>query len=185
MLSVCHLDECYYWTSCQKFDAWTLTHTQISHELKKKNTRKRLLIAAIAVSAHFAKREWPVPPLPRYIRNPKYFFVNQRWKKWRPKRSPASFVRFPQPFFPFPRWFRPYADRSGDRCSRETILRIAQSGHRLSLELSMGDGRSGWWTPGNPRVLLCIFLLWLPCMFLSSLKFRWIQRLLPNETTGR
>ena len=67
-------------------------------------------------------------------------------KKWRPKRSPASFVRFPQPF-PFPRWFRSYADRSGDRRSRETILKIAQSGHRLSLRLSMGDGRSGWWAP--------------------------------------
>ena len=39
---------------------------------------------------------------------------NQRWKKWRPKRSPASFVCFPQPFYPFPRWFQPYAHRSGD-----------------------------------------------------------------------
>ena len=46
-------------------------------------------------------------------------------------------------FCPFPRWFRPYADRSGDRRSRETILKIAQSGHGLSLRLSMGDGRSG------------------------------------------
>ena len=67
------------------------------------------------------------------------------------KRSPASFVRFPQPFYPFPRWFRPYADRSRDGRSRETILKIAQSGHRLSLRLSMGDGRSGWWAPGLTR----------------------------------
>ena len=50
-------------------------------------------------------------------------------------------------FCPFPRWFRPYADRSRDRRSRETILKIAQSGHRLSLRLSMGDVRSGWWAP--------------------------------------
>ena len=42
-------------------------------------------------------------------------------------------------FCPFPRWFQPYADRSGDRRSRETILKIAQSGHRLSLRLSMGE----------------------------------------------
>ena len=34
--------------------------------------------------------------------------------------------------------------------SRETILKIAQSGHRLSLRLSMGDGRSGWWAPDSP-----------------------------------
>ena len=53
--------------------------------------------------------------------------------------------------FAFPRWFRPYADRSGDRRSRETILKIAQSGHGLSLRLSMGDGRSGWWAPGLTR----------------------------------
>ena len=33
----------------------------------------------------------------------------------------------------------------------------------------------------NPRVLLSTSLLWLPCMFLFSLKFRWLQRLL-NET---
>ena len=50
-------------------------------------------------------------------------------------------------FLPFPHWFRPYADRSGDRYSRETILKITQSGHRLSLRLSMGDVRSGWWAP--------------------------------------
>ena len=48
---------------------------------------------------------------------------------------------------PFPRWFRSYADRSGDRRSRETNLKIAQPGHRLSLRLSMADGRSGWWAP--------------------------------------
>ena len=33
----------------------------------------------------------------------------------------------------------------------------------------------------NPRVLLSISLLWLPCMFLFSLKFRWLQRLFLNE----
>ena len=44
---------------------------------------------------------------------------------------------------------RSYADRRGDRRSRETILKIAQSGHRLSLRLSMGDGRSRWWAPAN------------------------------------
>ena len=64
------------------------------------------------------------------------------------KRSPASFVRFPQPFS-FPRWFRPHADRRWDRPSRETILKIAQSGHRLYLRLSMGDGRSGLLAPGR------------------------------------
>ena len=52
-------------------------------------------------------------------------------------------------FCTFPRWFRPYADRSRDGRSRETILKIAQSGHRLSLRLSMGDGRSGWWAPAK------------------------------------
>ena len=67
-------------------------------------------------------------------------------------------------FCPFLRWFRPYADSSRDRRSRETILKIAQSGHRLSLRLTMGDGRSGWWAPGthhsiikwnsNPNVIL-------------------------------
>ena len=46
-------------------------------------------------------------------------------------------------FWPFPRWFRPFAGRSRDRRSRETILKIAQSGHGLSLRLSIGDGRSG------------------------------------------
>ena len=34
----------------------------------------------------------------------------------------------------------------------------------------------------NPRVLLSTSLLWLPCMFLFSLKFRWLQRLFLNET---
>ena len=34
----------------------------------------------------------------------------------------------------------------------------------------------------NPRILLSISLLWLPCMFLFPLKFRWLQRLLLNET---
>ena len=34
----------------------------------------------------------------------------------------------------------------------------------------------------NPRILLSISLLWLSCMFLFSLKFRWLQRLLLNET---
>ena len=34
----------------------------------------------------------------------------------------------------------------------------------------------------NPRILLSISLLWLPCIFLFSLKFRWLQRLLLNET---
>ena len=34
----------------------------------------------------------------------------------------------------------------------------------------------------NPRILLNIYLLWLPCMFLFSLKFRSLQRLLLNET---
>ena len=34
----------------------------------------------------------------------------------------------------------------------------------------------------NPRIWLSISLLWLPCMFLFSLKFRWLQRLLLNET---
>ena len=44
-------------------------------------------------------------------------------------------------FFSFPRWFQPYADRSGDRRSRETILKIAQSGRRFSREMSApGDG---------------------------------------------
>ena len=38
--------------------------------------------------------------------------------------------------FPFPRWFRPYADRSGDRRSRETILKIAQSATTPPLPLS-------------------------------------------------
>ena len=33
----------------------------------------------------------------------------------------------------------------------------------------------------NPRILLSISLLWLPCMFLFSLKLFWIQRLL-DET---
>ena len=36
----------------------------------------------------------------------------------------------------------------------------------------------------NPRILLSISLLWLPCMVLFSLKFRWLQRLLLNETIG-
>ena len=34
----------------------------------------------------------------------------------------------------------------------------------------------------NPHILLSISLLWLPCMFLFSLKNRWLQRLLMNET---
>ena len=34
----------------------------------------------------------------------------------------------------------------------------------------------------NPRISLSISLLWLPCMFLFPLKFRWLQRLLLNET---
>ena len=34
----------------------------------------------------------------------------------------------------------------------------------------------------NPYILLRISLLWLPCMFLFSLKFRWLQHLLLNET---
>ena len=33
----------------------------------------------------------------------------------------------------------------------------------------------------NPRISLSISLLWLPCMFLFSLKFRWLQRLFLNE----
>ena len=37
--------------------------------------------------------------------------------------------------FPFPRWFRSYADRSGDRRSQETILKIAQSGHSCLSDL--------------------------------------------------
>ena len=46
--------------------------------------------------------------------------------------------------------FLDHVDRSGDRRSRETaILKIAQAGHKLSLRLSMGDVRSGWWTPGS------------------------------------
>ena len=36
---------------------------------------------------------------------------------------------------------------AADGRSRETILKIAQSGHGLSLRLSMGDGRSGWRAP--------------------------------------
>ena len=35
--------------------------------------------------------------------------------------------------------------------SRETILKIAQSGYRLSLRLIMRDGRSRWWAPGLTR----------------------------------
>ena len=74
---------------------------------------------------------------------------NQRWKKWRPKREAKSRI-LPSVFLDhFP--FRPYADRSRDRRSREKILKIAQSGHGLSLRLSMGDGRSGWWAPGLTR----------------------------------
>ena len=53
-------------------------------------------------------------------------------KKWRPKREAKS---------------RILRRSGGDRRSRETILKIAQSGHRLSLRLNMGDGRSGWWAP--------------------------------------
>ena len=34
----------------------------------------------------------------------------------------------------------------------------------------------------NLHILLSISLLWFPCMFLFSLKFRWLQRLLLNET---
>ena len=34
----------------------------------------------------------------------------------------------------------------------------------------------------NPYILLSISLLWLPCMFLFSLKLLWLQRLLLNET---
>ena len=41
-------------------------------------------------------------------------------------------------FCPFPHWFQPYAGGSRDRHWRETILKIGQSGHRLSLRLSMG-----------------------------------------------
>ena len=47
----------------------------------------------------------------------------------------------------FQRWFRSYTDRSGDRSSRETRLKIAQSGHRLGYGYSV-DVRSGWWAPG-------------------------------------
>ena len=36
---------------------------------------------------------------------------------------------------------------AADERSRETILKITQSGHKLSLRLSMGDGRSGWRAP--------------------------------------
>ena len=76
----------------------------------------------------------------------------QRWRKWRPKRSPASFVCLAQPYFPFQRWFRPYTERRGDRRSRETILKIAQSGYRLSLRLIMRDGSSGLWAPDTTYV---------------------------------
>ena len=34
----------------------------------------------------------------------------------------------------------------------------------------------------NPYISLSISLLWLPCMFLFSLKFHWLQRLLLNKT---
>ena len=34
----------------------------------------------------------------------------------------------------------------------------------------------------KPRILLSISLLWLSCVFVFSLKFRWLQRLLQNET---
>ena len=34
----------------------------------------------------------------------------------------------------------------------------------------------------NPHILLSTSSLWLPCVFLFSLKFRWLQRLLLNET---
>ena len=68
-------------------------------------------------------------------------------KKMAAKTKCCILRPFSSTIFSFPRWFRPYTDRSGDRRSRETILKIAQSGHRLSLTLSMGDGRSGWWAP--------------------------------------
>ena len=63
-------------------------------------------------------------------------------------------------FCPFPRWFRPYVDRSGDGRSRETILKIVQSGHRLSVRLSMGDGRSGWWAPARIDACQIISIFW-------------------------
>ena len=34
----------------------------------------------------------------------------------------------------------------------------------------------------NSYILLSIYLLWLPCMFLFSVKLLWLQRLLLNET---
>ena len=68
------------------------------------------------------------------------------------KNGGQSEVLHPSSIFPFLHSFQPYADHSRDRRSQEAILKIVQSGHGLSLRLSMGDVCSEWWAPVTTQV---------------------------------
>ena len=86
-------------------------------------------------------------------------------------------------FCPFPRWFRPYADHSRDGRSRETILKIAQSGHRNCLsdlvwEIdALGDGllvrygstlRRGELTYNFSQCIMSLILWQLSCCCIDN-----------------
>ena len=148
---------------------------QILNSLKKKSPKNKKQISwnYILSGAHHLERTSPILSLrdnlwpnwaifrivSRKCLSPLWsaYGQNQRGKGkngWG-KQTKCVGLHFGCHFFQL--WVQSYMDHSGDRSSRETHLKIAQSGHRLDHRYSV-DVRSGWWAPVHTKLSYLILV---------------------------